>query len=71
VRGPGGRVGLRQEHHRFFHHAPPPGNGHVVGGSITLLGRDLATLEEKEMRNVRGDEVALIPQDPMTSLNRR
>ena len=46
-----------------------PGNGHVVGGSITLLGRDLATLEEKEMRNVRGDEVALIPQDPMTSLN--
>jgi peptide/nickel transport system ATP-binding protein len=46
-----------------------PNNGHVIGGSITLQGRDLATLDEKEMRSVRGDEVALIPQDPMTSLN--
>jgi oligopeptide/dipeptide ABC transporter ATP-binding protein len=46
-----------------------PNNGHVTGGSITLLGRDLATLDEKEMRKVRGEEVALIPQDPMTSLN--
>ena len=46
-----------------------PNNGHVIGGSITLQGRDLATLDEKEMRQVRGDEVALIPQDPMTSLN--
>jgi peptide/nickel transport system ATP-binding protein len=46
-----------------------PNNGHVIGGSITLLGRDLATLDEKEMRQVRGDEVALIPQDPMTALN--
>src|ERR1700733_2170963 len=46
-----------------------PNNGHVVGGSITLLGRDLATLDEKEMRQVRGNEVALIPQDPMAALN--
>src|SRR6202789_792803 len=46
-----------------------PNNGHVTGGSITLLGRDVATLDEKEMRKVRGEEVALIPQDPMTSLN--
>src|SRR5665213_1516494 len=46
-----------------------PNNGHLIGGNITLLGRDLATLDEKEMRRVRGDEVALIPQDPMTSLN--
>ncbi len=46
-----------------------PANGHVTGGSIALLGRDLATLDEKAMRQVRGDEVALIPQDPMTSLN--
>jgi peptide/nickel transport system ATP-binding protein len=46
-----------------------PNNGHVTAGSITLLGRDLATLDEKQMRQVRGDEVALIPQDPMTSLN--
>ena len=46
-----------------------PANGHLTGGSVTLLGRDLAGLDEKEMRSVRGDEVALIPQDPMTSLN--
>ena len=46
-----------------------PNNGHLTGGSVTLLGRDLAGLTEKEMRSVRGDEVALIPQDPMTSLN--
>jgi oligopeptide/dipeptide ABC transporter ATP-binding protein len=46
-----------------------PNNGHLTGGSVTLLGRDLAPLEEREMRRVRGDQVALIPQDPMTSLN--
>ena len=46
-----------------------PGNGHITGGSIRLLGRDLATLDEREMAKVRGNEVALIPQDPLTSLN--
>lgn len=46
-----------------------PPNGSVVGGSVELLGRDLATLSESEMEKVRGNEVALIPQDPMTSLN--
>src|SRR3974377_2223651 len=46
-----------------------PGDGHITGGSVTLLGRDLAPLDEKEMRRVRGDEVALIPQDPLTALN--
>jgi peptide/nickel transport system ATP-binding protein len=46
-----------------------PGNGHISGGSVVLNGRDLATLSEKEMRRVRGNEVAMIPQDPMTSLN--
>jgi oligopeptide/dipeptide ABC transporter ATP-binding protein len=46
-----------------------PNNGYLTGGSITLLGRDLSTLDEKEMLQVRGDEVAMIPQDPMTSLN--
>ena len=46
-----------------------PSNGHISGGSIRLLGRDLATLDEREMGKVRGNEVALIPQDPLTSLN--
>jgi len=46
-----------------------PGNGHLTRGKVSLNGRDLASLSEKEMRQVRGDEVALIPQDPLTSLN--
>ncbi len=46
-----------------------PSNGHVSGGNVVLNGRDLAKLSEKEMRRVRGNEVAMIPQDPMTSLN--
>lgn len=46
----------------------PPG-GRVVRGSITLGGVDLATLDEAEMRSVRGDRVGMIFQDPMTSLN--
>jgi peptide/nickel transport system ATP-binding protein len=46
-----------------------PNVGHVVGGSITLLGRDLGPLSEREMRHVRGNDVAMIFQDPMTSLN--
>jgi oligopeptide/dipeptide ABC transporter ATP-binding protein len=46
-----------------------PNVGHVVGGSIKLLGRDLGPLSESEMRHVRGNDVAMIFQDPMTSLN--
>ncbi len=43
--------------------------GRVVGGSITFDGRDLLSLSEKEMRAIRGNEIAMIFQDPMTSLN--
>ncbi len=46
-----------------------PGNGKVSGGKILLDGKDLALLSEKDMQGVRGNTVALIPQDPMTSLN--
>jgi peptide/nickel transport system ATP-binding protein len=46
-----------------------PGNGRIASGRVLLAGRDLATLDEREMRAVRGNEVALIPQNPMTSLN--
>ena len=44
-------------------------NGHIVGGSIKMGGKDLATASEQEMLSVRGNEIALIPQDPMTSLH--
>ena len=46
-----------------------PGNGHIASGTIELEGVDLSTLSEKEMQHHRGRSVALIPQDPMSSLN--
>jgi oligopeptide transport system ATP-binding protein len=45
----------------------PPGK--VVAGDIKLAGRDLRALDEDEMRGVRGNDIAMIFQDPMTSLN--
>jgi oligopeptide/dipeptide ABC transporter ATP-binding protein len=46
-----------------------PPAGKIAAGTITLDGVDLASLQEKEMRRFRGKTVALIPQDPMSSLN--
>ena len=46
-----------------------PTVGHVVGGTIKLLGQDLAPLPEKEMTKVRGNQVGMVFQDPLTSLN--
>ncbi|MDP6132228.1 MAG: ABC transporter ATP-binding protein [Dehalococcoidia bacterium] len=45
----------------------PPGR--EVGGKIILDGEDLLQLTEKEMTDIRGRKIALIVQDPMTSLN--
>lgn len=45
----------------------PPGQIH--GGRILLSGRDLLTLSDRDMRRVRGDEVAMVFQEPMSSLN--
>ena len=41
----------------------------IVGGSILFEGRDLTRLSEPELEDVRGREIAMIFQDPMTSLN--
>jgi oligopeptide/dipeptide ABC transporter ATP-binding protein len=46
----------------------PPG-GHIVGGSIKLEGRELVGLPDREIRKVRGNEIAMIFQDPLTSLD--
>ena len=45
------------------------GTGRIVSGSVKLNGRELVGLSQKEMRSIRGKEVAMIFQDPMTSLN--
>jgi oligopeptide/dipeptide ABC transporter ATP-binding protein len=46
--------------------APP---GRIVSGSVRYEGRELLELSEDEMRKVRGSEIAMIFQDPMSSLN--
>lgn len=43
--------------------------GKVVEGSITFDGKDILGLSEEEMREIRGNEMAMIFQEPMTSLN--
>jgi oligopeptide transport system ATP-binding protein len=43
--------------------------GKIVGGKVMFMGRDLTKVSEGEMREVRGEEIAMIFQDPMTSLN--
>jgi oligopeptide/dipeptide ABC transporter ATP-binding protein len=46
----------------------PPG-GAVVGGSIEFDGRELTTMTSAELRRLRGNDIAVVFQDPMTSLN--
>ena len=45
----------------------PPGR--IVSGSVRLGDRDLLKISEEEMRRVRGNEISMIFQEPMTSLN--
>ena len=46
-----------------------PPNGKILEGNIIYKGQDLANKSEKEMRSLRGNEISMIFQDPMTSLN--
>ena len=46
----------------------PPG-GSIVGGSIKLQDRELVGLKDEELRQIRGNEIAMIFQDPLTSLD--
>ena len=43
--------------------------GKIVSGSIKVDGKELVGISEKEMKNVRGNKISIIFQDPMTSLN--
>src|SRR5437763_6404524 len=45
----------------------PPGK--IVGGTITIDGKDLVQVDEAEMRDIRGNDISMIFQEPMTSLN--
>ena len=45
----------------------PPGK--IAGGEILFKGQDIVTMSEKDMRSIRGNDVGMIFQEPMTSLN--
>lgn len=45
----------------------PPGK--IVGGRVLYDGKDIMEMSEKELRNIRGNKISMIFQDPMTSLN--
>ncbi|HEV3290117.1 MAG TPA: ABC transporter ATP-binding protein [Streptosporangiaceae bacterium] len=46
-----------------------PVGGHIVEGSIRLEGQEISGLSDQEMRTIRGNEIGMIFQDPLTSLN--
>jgi peptide/nickel transport system ATP-binding protein len=46
-----------------------PGGGHITGGHIHLDGKDITALSEDKMDQVRGNQIGMIFQDPLTSLN--
>jgi peptide/nickel transport system ATP-binding protein len=46
-----------------------PPQGRIAGGAVKYRGRDLAHLDERALREVRGNKIAMVFQEPMTSLN--
>ncbi|ABK19215.1 ABC transporter ATP-binding protein [Syntrophobacter fumaroxidans] len=54
--------------HSILRLVPSP-PGRIVGGAVRFNGKDLLALSEKEMQEVRGREISMIFQEPMTSLN--
>ena len=62
---------MRQERDGALDPAPrsatPPGR--IESGNVEFEGKDLLALSEREMRDVRGDPISMIFQEPMTSLN--
>jgi peptide/nickel transport system ATP-binding protein len=46
-----------------------PGSGHVTGGEILFEGKDISRANKKAILALRGSEIGLVPQDPMSNLN--
>ena len=47
----------------------PKGTGEIVGGNVLYRGKDIADIADDDMRQIRGNEISMIFQEPMTSLN--
>ena len=47
----------------------PKGNGRIVGGELIFQKANIAALRDEDMRRIRGNEISMIFQEPMTSLN--
>ncbi|AOS64212.1 dipeptide ABC transporter ATP-binding protein [Actinoalloteichus hymeniacidonis] len=45
------------------------GNGRITGGQVLFRGEDLTGADERRLRRLRGREIGLVPQDPMSNLN--
>ncbi len=63
------RVGLRQERHLPHDHGAQRAKGTTTTGEALFKGEDLLTMNSKRLREIRGNDIAMIFQDPMTSLN--
>ena len=65
------RVRQRQERHRAHHHGPAAATPrpHCRGGTIHFAGQDLTRLSDTRMQRIRGSGIAMVFQEPMTSLN--
>lgn len=46
-----------------------PRNGRIVGGSVLFSGEDLMRLSDRQMRRLRGQDIAYVPQQPMSAFN--
>ena len=44
-------------------------NGYIKSGEILFNGRDMTTMSEEELRDIRGSQIAMVYQEPMASLN--
>ena len=46
-----------------------PGNGRITGGTVRFRGKDITHAKSSEILALRGSEIGLVPQDPMSNLN--
>ena len=66
---PRGRVGFGQERHDVLGAAPCRPPGRIVDGTVRFDGLDVLAMPKKQLRDIRGDRVTMVFQQPNSSLN--